>query len=405
MNYLTKTNTFFSVNEYPAEVRKMFVSHRASKRQKENTSLVHDISKMFHQADFGVIVLKNGRIVDCNSTLLNMLEYGQPELIGMHFSDLLVGNNFSAYQSLFGKNQSDRKQSQLRIRYVKPDRTVFWSHTMVAPLNDSEDGYQLVIIQDAEEKITNEMQQEHAISLLKSQVSQLTDFAMSISHDLKSPLRAVTNLISWLKEDEETKLSENSMEYLKEVDARLNRMYSLIEGVLDYSRSENKQSKKVIDSRAFIDKVVHFVNKPESFTINFEGNFPCLYMCEFKLQQLVQNLIVNAIEYNDKANCNLHIEAFEDLNYFYFTFTDNGIGIPKEKFAKIFQLFTSVGSQSKGTGIGLSIVQKICEQYGGQIQIHSEVGIGSSFTISLAKKEAAFDQYFKTTQNQSPIAE
>jgi signal transduction histidine kinase len=105
----------------------------------------------------------------------------------------------------------------------------------------------------------------------------------------------------------------------------------------------------------------------------------------FMMYQLFQNLISNAVNYNDKENGVIEIASTQSAKHYIFSVKDNGIGIDTKHHEKIFKMFESYSKNAQSTGIGLAIVKKIVIQYNGKIRIESQVGIGTTFYIKIPK--------------------
>ena len=107
-----------------------------------------------------------------------------------------------------------------------------------------------------------------------------------------------------------------------------------------------------------------------------------------RIEQVFQNLISNAIKYMDKPKGSVQLACQEKENYWQFSVADNGPGIEEKHFKKIFQIFQTLAPRDEieSTGVGLSLVKKIIEMYGGKVWVESEVGIGSTFFITILKE-------------------
>jgi signal transduction histidine kinase len=126
---------------------------------------------------------------------------------------------------------------------------------------------------------------------------------------------------------------------------------------------------------------------PDNIELLINGQFPEIVIDNDKIGHIFQNLIENAIKFNDKANGIITIQCVDKHDEWQFEISDNGPGIEKKYHNKIFDIFQtlSVSSNNESTGIGLSIVKKIIEFYGGKIWIESELGKGSIFRFTILK--------------------
>jgi light-regulated signal transduction histidine kinase (bacteriophytochrome) len=225
---------------------------------------------------------------------------------------------------------------------------------------------------------------------LEKKNKELDDFSYIISHDLKAPLRAISSLTCFLKEDVEDKLDGDDLEKMNLIISRTKRMDQLINDVLSYSKLGRESIVKTEeDTTLILEEVAGEVQTEGSaFNIKFEGNFPTMYVERIFLRQIFGNLISNAIKYNDKENGELIISYRNEDSFHNFSFKDNGPGIPSEFHEKIFEIFQTVHGQKRtdSTGIGLATVRKIIDSMGGEIILHAEEDQGCNFEVKLAKK-------------------
>ena len=218
---------------------------------------------------------------------------------------------------------------------------------------------------------------------------ELKDFAYIVSHDLKAPLRAISSLTDWIIEDYEESFDEDGQEQLSLLKNRVTRMYQLLEGILRYSRiGRGKEEKEVLDLNELVFDVINTLLPPQNFDIRILGELPPIYADKTKIYQVFQNIISNAIKYNDKpvGEVMVSCETNEEDNLHYFSIADNGKGILEEDFDRVFKIFQTLGkdkNSAESTGVGLTLVQKVIKKYGGNITVASKVGEGTTFTFSL----------------------
>ncbi len=219
--------------------------------------------------------------------------------------------------------------------------------------------------------------------------TELKDFAYIVSHDLKAPLRGISQLSEWIRTDIEDNLEEENIEMFDLLQSRIRRMYTLIDGVLDYSRIGRIEGQtEEIRLDELIDEIFEILKDEKEAKLKIETSLPVIKADKTRISQLYQNLISNAFKYNDKEEVVLVIDFIEDEKCYKFSISDNGIGIDNKYFNKIFNIFQSIDSNSEdSSGIGLSIVKKIVEHYGGSIEVSSEVGKGSTFTFTIDKQK------------------
>lgn len=214
---------------------------------------------------------------------------------------------------------------------------------------------------------------------------ELKEYAHIVSHDLKSPLRSIAALSTWIKMDNLDCFDKNSLEYFDDLEMTLEKMEGLISDVLKFSKVESKDQEEEVDLDFLVRDLIKMLYVPDNITVKILSKLPSVRGDKTKLQQIFQNLISNAVKFNNKENGIITI-GVEDQNSFYkFTITDNGIGIDKKHFDKIFKIFQSLKEAKDSSGIGLSIVKKIVNLYQGEIWLESEINKGTTFYFTLKK--------------------
>lgn len=232
-----------------------------------------------------------------------------------------------------------------------------------------------------------EQKKEELLNYLSIQNEELNDYAQAVSHDLKAPLINIHTLVNWFIEDNKEALGENFFNPLKEVLFNVEKMDLLIKGILAYSSIDKLESEdRPIHLNTMIDEVLKTILIPSNIEIKIQENLPVLYGNTLKFKQVFQNLIQNAIKYNDKENGIIEVGFTEKNEYFEFFVKDNGIGIHPDYFHKIFKVFTKLESTSSSSGIGLSIVKKIIQSYDGSIWVESKEGKGTTFYFTILKE-------------------
>lgn len=231
-----------------------------------------------------------------------------------------------------------------------------------------------------------ELQKEKILKELEKRNEELHEYAHIVSHDLKSPLRSIDALVSWIKTDNEGKFDEMTLENFNLINTTLETMEKLISNVLEYSSAgSNTSSLDDVDLNVTLSDLKSFLYVPENISINVVNTLPVIKGDKTKFQQLFQNFISNAIKFCDKEVGLVEV-GYEDKNTFHqFFIRDNGIGIEKKYHEKIFQVFHSLNKRKDSTGIGLSIVKKIIDLHEGDIWLESEPNVGTTFFFTLKK--------------------
>lgn len=226
---------------------------------------------------------------------------------------------------------------------------------------------------------------------LKRSNQELEEFASVASHDLQEPLRMVKQYLKLLQKRYKDKLDDNASEFINFAIDGSNRMEMLIKSLLDYARVGKSNRPLIITdfNIAVEQSLLNLKNliDENKAQINYE-NLPVLKSDPIQITQLFQNLISNSIKYSiDKAPV-INITAHQSDNDWIFSVKDNGIGIEKKYFDKIFQLFKRLHTENEysGVGIGLAVCKKIIENYGGKIWLESEINQGTTFYFNFPIK-------------------
>lgn len=229
-------------------------------------------------------------------------------------------------------------------------------------------------------------------SELKRSNNDLEEFAYIASHDLKEPVRAISNHAQFLVEDHGEQLGVDGKKRIARIRDLCMRSEALISDLLEFSRiGRADEEPRVIDVSELVDNVRKSLRDylaERNATIEIVGDLPKVTGVPPRVESVFRNLIVNGIKYNDRdaklIEIGFRAGAGDGPGEFYVK--DNGIGIPEEQRSKIFTIFKRLHNEKVygvGTGAGLSIVRKIIEQYGGRITVESQEREGSTFIFGL----------------------
>ncbi len=235
-----------------------------------------------------------------------------------------------------------------------------------------------------------EQRQEKLVEELESVNHELKDFAYIISHDLKAPLRGITTLADWISSDYGDKLDDQGKEQLRLLKERVSRMHNMIEGVLQYSRvGRIKEEKVPVDLNILMGEVIDTIGPGENIEVVVENELPVVNLGPIRIKQIFQNLLGNAVKYIEKPEGWIRIGCVADGDFWKFSVADNGRGIEERNFERIFKIFQSLAPQEsyESTGVGLTVVKKIVELYGGKIWLESELTKGTTFFFTLPKEQ------------------
>jgi signal transduction histidine kinase len=221
---------------------------------------------------------------------------------------------------------------------------------------------------------------------------QLENFAYIASHDLKAPIRTVISFSQLLERNLKNKLDEDGKEYLDFIISASRNMRDLIDDLLSYSKINSQPIQKLTfpteDILVAITTEIQTTIQEKNAIINYNNCSTEINADMIKLKQVFQNLITNAIKFQE-SNIQpiININCEETSTHWQFYVEDNGIGIKADYYKRIFDLFQKLHHKAEfeGTGLGLAICKKIIAQHGGKIWIESTLGKGTTFYFTIAK--------------------
>ncbi len=224
---------------------------------------------------------------------------------------------------------------------------------------------------------------------LESINKELDQFSYIVSHDLKAPLRAISNLSQWIEDDLAGLLNNQVKENMRLLRHRVVRLESLVNAILTYSKATKIITEtEIADTGLLLKEVIDSLSIPAHIRIiKAAEQFPVIRTETVKLEQVFSNLLSNAIKYNDKDDGKIEVGFYETEEFCQFYVQDNGPGIEPQFQKKVFMIFQTLETKDsyESTGIGLSIVKKIIDEKGGKIWIESEKGKGARFVFTWPK--------------------
>jgi light-regulated signal transduction histidine kinase (bacteriophytochrome) len=228
--------------------------------------------------------------------------------------------------------------------------------------------------------------------------AELDSFAYVASHDLKEPLRGIHNYAEMLQEDYADKLDQAGKDELATMSRLSQRMGELLDSLLEYSRlGRTEFSNTDVDLNLVVSQALDLLQtriQSEDVSVRIPRSLPTVKGDRMRLVEVFMNLISNGIKYNDKTAKVIEI-GFESSplgNQPVLYVRDNGIGIHKEHYKQIFQIFRRLHATNEfggGTGAGLTIVRKVIDRIGGNIWLDSIVGEGTTFHFTLGREASS----------------
>jgi signal transduction histidine kinase len=224
-------------------------------------------------------------------------------------------------------------------------------------------------------------------AILQQQKKELDNYAQLISHELKTPLRNISDILIWIREELAHPISsENSINSIELLEKKVERMELLLIKLEQYKNiSPSSFKKNKINLNTIAKKVIAKLQVPSHIKIEIKNKLPTLFADEIMLEKVFEILIQNALDHIDKKKGLILLACETTEEDYLFSIKDNGIGIKTKYHEKIFEMFQTIDSNNS-TGIGLSIVKKIISYYNGEVKVESKTNKETIFYFSLPKK-------------------
>lgn len=224
-------------------------------------------------------------------------------------------------------------------------------------------------------------------AILQQQKKELDNYAQLISHELKTPLRNISDILIWIREELAHPISsENSINSIELLEKKVERMEILLIKLEQYKNIRSSSFKKnKINLNTIAKKVIAKLQVPSHIKIEIKNKLPTLFADEIMLEKVFEILIQNALDHIDKEKGLILLACETTEEDYLFSIKDNGIGIKTKYHEKIFEMFQTIDSNNS-TGIGLSIVKKIISYYNGEVKVESKTNKETIFYFSLPKK-------------------
>lgn len=353
----------------------------------------------------------DGTVQSWNLGAKQMFGYQADEAIGKPLRELIVPDDKAGefHKVLRELATGCSVQSETEYRH-KEDRLLHVSINMTphfAPV----DGFVSIsaIIRD----ITARKQAENALLELTNTLEQrvlertaelersnrdLDQFAHVVAHDLKTPLRGIEHLAAWIAEDAGPLLPPDSKIHLRKLQKRVNHMERLLDDLLTYSQVDRaKGSQTRVDLEALICRIIELLSPPSSFSFYRLVEVSSIITYQAPLEMVLRNLIDNALKHHDRADGKIQIKVTDNQqndchNFVTISVRDDGPGIDSVHHGKIFEIFQtlSLSKEDNNSGLGLALVRKTVESFGGSVYLESEPAAGSTFSFTWPRRIGSY---------------
>ncbi len=372
------------------------------KRAKEETE------KMLSMAPICLFTCDSrGIFTSINKQMLEILDAKSEEaLLGTSVFEIPVVNK-SGLDALImsGMEGHDAEKGEVHV-VSKPDKA-YYLHVKLTPMRGDAGEVKgvLVVAMDITSKVRLQNQLERSYEKLTQTYQELervtkmkSQFIDIVSHELRTPLTVMRGYIDLVESEYAPKLEPKFGQRFKIIKANTDKLYSLVESMLDVSRLE-KGSLQIHAEPVRIDGILEDIvrdrmpdaeSKKQTLVLDVEGQLPLIMADRRRVKDVFNNLIDNALKYTQEGG-HVQVNARDEGRMIHVSVKDNGVGIPLEQLGRIFDRFHIVTSndlshQVDRLGLGLPITKGIIEAHLGRIWVESQVGKGSVFHVELPKE-------------------
>jgi two-component system, LuxR family, sensor kinase FixL len=364
--------------------------------------LAREQAALFEKTYDAVLVWDwDGPITLWNKSAEKLYGFSQAEALGRISHDLLRTRLPGGVNSFMEQLQAAGSW-EAEFEHVTRDGRVIIVDSRMTLVRDGARAYVIEVNRDISDRRRAQELLEEANLCLEARVDRRTselqmanadieNFAYAASHDLKAPLRVIDNAAQWLEEDLQAHLTGENRENMTLLRSRVKRMEKLLDDMLDYSRigrSTDKQYFEVVTGTELMDNILTMIAPPAGFTVKVSPVFAEVRAHRMPLQQILMNLIGNAIKHHDSNQGQIEVTLEDGGAHHVFTVKDDGPGIPAQFHAQVFKLFETLKpkDQVEGSGMGLAMVRRNVEVGGGTLHLESSEGNGSTFRFTLPKQ-------------------
>jgi len=322
-----------------------------------------------------------------NNAMAELSTFSKEELLGTTLMERYPGVEQSEIFKELQRCMVERSTHTLETDFTFPNGVSKSLYLRIQPVDEG----LFILAQDITERKRAEMEMAAQRQQLKEQNQELEQFTYIASHDLQEPLRMVASYVQLLQRRYGDALDSDAHEFIGFAVDGAQRMKQLIDDLLTYSRVGRTTELRAVDMDHIVQAVLDNLGRAisESGAQLHVDALPCVHASPTDMLQVMQNLIGNALKFRRSNTVpEVWVKGRDEAHQWYFEVIDNGIGIEAAYMEKIFVPFKRLNDRSKfaGSGIGLSIAEKIVHRYGGRIWCTSEPGKGSTFQFTIPRQ-------------------
>ncbi len=407
----TRAKVVATANNQPTRiigtVQDITARREAEQALRQSQAEARKLSLMASKTDNPVLISSpDGSIEWINESFIRVMEYNMDEVVGRNPSEFLSGPETDArtiIQIRTAMAQGQGLGTDL-VNYSKSGRK-YHLHLEIQPVYNESDKLEnfIVILTDITMRVATENQLRRAKTDADATSRAKSEFLASMSHEIRTPMNGVIGMTSLLME---TPLSAEQRDFVNTIRTSGEALLTIINDILDFSKIESGKLElehmpfdlALCVEEAFDLFALQASSKKLELTYHMEPGVPAWIISDAtRLRQIIVNLINNAVKFTPSGSISIVISTLPsdtpNMQKLEFVVHDTGIGIPDNRIDRLFKAFSQVDSSTTrkygGTGLGLAISQRLCGLMGGDINVESKIGEGSTFTFSIQATAAA----------------
>ncbi len=350
----------------------------------QRRQLEQELNRLFELSlDLLCVAGTDGYFKHVNPAFEQVLGYSREELLSRAFVEFVHPEDQPNTLAQVERLSQGLPVVDFLNRFRTKDGDYRWLAWRSAPL--PEQGLIYAVARDVtEEKRLQELMAHQSAELARSN-AELDQFASVASHDLRAPLRAIRNLSEWIEADMPQELPAKVRESLSRLGAQVKRMEKLTDDLLKYARAGRESAEpSLVDTSKLIRELSALLVDTGGIEIICSPGMPVFETARQPLEQVFRNLISNAVKYHDHPDGTVRVSSRQSGSYYEFSVSDDGPGIPSRHHDKIFEMFQKLESREdvEGTGMGLALVKRIVEHFGGEVTLEPAEPRGAIFRFT-----------------------
>lgn len=340
------------------------------------------MQRIVEAAPCGMVMIDgDGTIILVNPQTESMFGYARDELIGKSLEMLLPERFRIAHGGLrrqFAADPSIRQMGVGRdLTACRKDGSEFPVEIGLNPVPGDDQGFVLAAVTDITRRKAMQLE-------LRQANSNLEEFTYAASHDLKSPLHGISDLVEWIVEDLGGTEPQEVTRNLGRIRDRIQRLERVIDELLAYARAgTNFTDAMQMDPQVLLTNILELLPRPAGIVVSLQIMARPFVTNKTPLESVLRNLINNAVKHHDLPNGAIAISVIDVGRYCVFTVKDDGPGIPPASQERVFRIFQTLANEAREhSGIGLALSKRLAEAHGGWIKLESTAGVrGTAFHV------------------------